>query len=155
MLRRALCNNVYGALEALPRVWMQLKFLLRVGPTHMPQQIHFSEPIQIDLTAETIMQRPELAKHIALISALWNRIDAALATLLAALLGTEARVGMTMYLAIQADGAKRAALDAIVAMRMTTPEKIEFQAILQEVSKRSCERNDVIHGAWGISPRSP
>jgi hypothetical protein len=121
----------------------------------MPQPIHFKEPIQIDLRAETIMQRPHLAKHIALISALWNQIDSTLASLLTALLGTEARVGMTMYFAIQADTPKRAVLDAIASMRMTTAEKSELQTILLDVSKRVGERNDVIHGAWGISPMYP
>jgi hypothetical protein len=38
---------------------------------------------------------------------------------------------------------------------MTITEKNEFQAILQEISKRISERNDVIHGAWGISPSYP
>src|SRR5262249_15181621 len=134
---------------------MQFRFFFRIGANHMPQPIHFREPIQIDLRAEAIMERPEFAKHIALISALWNRIDATLATLLAALLGTEARTGMTMYFAIQADGSKKAVLVAIVSLQMTTTEKGEFQTIMQDVSKRICERNNVIHGAWGISPSYP
>src|SRR5215211_996781 len=121
----------------------------------MAQPIHFSYPISCDFGPEAIVQRPTLALHIPVISALWNSIDAKLASLLVALLDAEARTGMAMYFSLQSDSAKRASFNAVTSAKMTKAEQDAFLLILNDIRKRAAERNNVIHGAWGISPAFP
>ncbi len=121
----------------------------------MPQPIHYSHLISFDFSPEAILQRPELAAHVAGISAQWNEIEARTAAFLAALLGGEARTGISIFFAITNDGAKRAAIDAISGLKLWPEQREEFQKILRAINERYGERNHAIHGAWGVSPLYP
>lgn len=102
-----------------------------------------------------LLERPKLAAHIAVISAQWNEIEARIAAMLAALLGTEAKTAVTIFLALQNDGAKRAAIDAICSLKLPPDDVAMFQTIQQKIGKRYTDRNRAVHGAWGISPKYP
>jgi len=121
----------------------------------MPQPVHHSKAIDFDFSPERILERPNLAAHIATISAFWNDIEARIAALLAALLGDEAKTGISIFFAITNDGAKRAAIDAICALKLSSDEKAELQRILKTVGERYADRNYAVHGGWGISPQYP
>lgn len=121
----------------------------------MPQPVHHRELISFDFSPEAVLQRPALAQRIAAISALWNEIDTRIAALLAALLGGEAKTGISIYFAITNDGAKRAALEAICTMKLSTDEQTRLRAVLKTIGERYADRNHAIHGVWGVSPRYP
>ncbi|MSP76267.1 MAG: hypothetical protein EXR12_09040 [Rhodospirillaceae bacterium] len=121
----------------------------------MPQPVHYSQPIHVEFVPEAVLQRPELAAHIALISAWWNEIEARISAFLAALAGGEAETVISVFLAIKNDGAKRSTIDTISALKLSPDDYVRFQAILKRINERYSDRNTIIHGAWGISPRYP
>jgi hypothetical protein len=121
----------------------------------MPQPIHHSDHIFFQFTSPSLLKRPELAAHIAAISMQWNEIEARVATLLTALLGGEAKTGISIFFAITSDGAKRAAVDAICNLKLPSDSRAALQDILHKIGERYTDRNTVIHGAWGISPKYP
>jgi len=93
---------------------------------------------------------------MAVISAMWNEIEARVGALLAALVGAgEAETVISIFLAVRNDAAKRATIDTVVRLKMSEADQTRFQAIMKEVGRRYDERNIVVHGAWGISREFP
>ena len=121
----------------------------------MPQPVHYSRLISFDFGPEAILDRPDLAAHVAAISALWNEIEARSASFLAALLGGEAKTGISMFFAITNDGAKRAAMDAVCSLKLQPEQNKEFQRIMKGIGERYGDRNNAVHGAWGVSELYP
>jgi hypothetical protein len=121
----------------------------------MPQPIHYNKMVGFDFRPEAVMERPTLAAHVTAISSIWNEIDARITMTLLSLLGAEAKTGMSIYLAITNDGAKRAAMDAICELKLTTEEQTKMRAVLKLVGDRYSDRNNAIHGAWGVSKLYP
>jgi hypothetical protein len=115
----------------------------------MPQPVHYSHAISFDFGPEAILDRPNLAAHVAAISARWNEIEARTAAFLAALLGGEAKTGISIFFAITNDGAKRAAIDSICALKLSKPQQDEFKKLLKTVGERYSERNRAIHRRMG------
>jgi hypothetical protein len=121
----------------------------------MPKPVHYSRSIHFDFAAEAVLQRPKLAAYITSISNSWNEIDARLSVFLAALLGTEATTVITIFVALKADAAKRAAVDAIASLKLNEDQQKTFEKIMITLGKRYDERNKAIHGAWNISNSYP
>ena len=121
----------------------------------MPQPIHYSTGIPVDFRPEVLFRRPQLALHIALISYLWNEIEAKIGVFLAILSGNEGKTVISIFTAIQSDVAKRRIIDTIAELNLNEAEQTKFQAILKKISERYVERNRIVHGSWGISPRYP
>lgn len=120
----------------------------------MPQPVHYSTRIHFDFYPQTILQRPELASHIAYISALWNEIEARTAAFLSALSDGDETV-IAVFLAIKNDGAKRSTIDVICERKLPPEDNAKFQTILKKIGERYADRNLVVHGAWGISDKYP
>lgn len=121
----------------------------------MPQPVHFSQHIPFHFTPLALLKRPVLASYMTAIAMQWTEIQARIATLLVALLEGEAKTGIAMYFAITSDGGKRAVIDTICDLKLEKAQKEEFQRILRKVGEREVERNRIVHGAWGISPKYP
>jgi hypothetical protein len=121
----------------------------------MPQPVHYSDHIEYQFTPNALLLRPNLSAHIAAISMQWNEIEARIATMLAALLGGEAKTGISIFFSITNDGAKRAAVDTICNLKLSPVNKSQLQDILKKVGERYADRNTVIHGAWGVSQKYP
>ena len=121
----------------------------------MPQPVHYSHRIEFQFTPESLLLRPKLAAHIALISAMWNEIEARIGALLAALVGSEAETVISIFVAVRNDAAKRATIDTVAELKMSADEHAQFQEIMKKIGKRYDDRNIVVHGAWGISPAYP
>lgn len=102
-----------------------------------------------------ILERPDLAAHIGVIACQWTEIDMRIGTLLAHILGIDAPLGLLAYLAIDNDGAKMAMLRAIATDRLNTTEMERFNKLFQSIRERRRERNDVVHGSWGIADDHP
>lgn len=92
----------------------------------MPQPILYSKLIDFTFEPRAMLQRPALAARIAHISALWNEIEMTIAAYMTALLGAEASTGMSMFLAITNDGAKKAVIDAICARNLDAEHQEKF-----------------------------
>lgn len=120
----------------------------------MPQPVHFTRAIHFEFVPDAVLQRPELAARIAVISGLWNEIEARIASFLSALAGGDATV-ISVFLAIKNDGAKRSTIDTISELKLSPDDHTRFQAILKLIGERYSDRNKVIHGAWGISKEYP
>jgi hypothetical protein len=121
----------------------------------MPQPVHFSTRIPFSFAPEGLLERPELATQIAIISSLWNEIEARISAFLAALVGSESKTVIAVYLAIKNDGAKRATIDTITQQKLSATDFARFQEILRTIGSRYNDRNKVVHGAWAISPKYP
>jgi hypothetical protein len=121
----------------------------------MPQPIHYSHVITVNFLPASLAERPDLAVHIAVISALWNEIEAQIAVFLASLLGTEGKTVMSVFVALQSDVAKRRAINSIVLLKLSAEDRAKFEKILTRVYERYFERNKVVHGSWGIGPDYP
>lgn len=121
----------------------------------MPHPVHYSHRITFKFNPLAVLERPELAAHVTVISQYWNEIDSRIGAYLAALMGDESIVAVSVYLNIQNDGAKRAAIDTITSLKLSPEEYQKLQAILRKIGDRYGERNDAIHGAWGVSPEYP
>ena len=122
----------------------------------MPQPIHFSHVIQFEFTPKCLFERPGLAAHIAVISAMWNEIEARVGTLLAAVVGpAEAEMVISVFLAVKNDAARRATIDTVMRLKTSQADQTRFQEIMTAVGRRYDERNTIVHGAWGISPEYP
>jgi hypothetical protein len=68
---------------------------------------------------KSLAQRPKLAAYVGVISALWTQVDVALGQLLAMMLQAEARAVTAMYVAIENEGSKKAALRKVAEERLT------------------------------------
>jgi hypothetical protein len=121
----------------------------------MPQPVHYNKSIGFDFRPEMVLQRSKLAAHIALISGQWNEIEARTATMAAALLGSEAKTVITVFLALQNDGAKKATLDTFCSLKLSPDDLKTFQVIQKNIGHRYTDRNRAVHGAWGISNKYP
>lgn len=94
--------------------------------------------------------RPVLAKHIGIIAGLWSDLEGRRAQLLSDMLKIEARLATAMYFGIESDGGKQAVLKAVV--REKFPDLLdEFTKMSKSISNTAKERNNVIHGTWGLS----
>ena len=117
----------------------------------MPQPIHYSTGIPVDFRPEVLFRRPQLALHIALISYLWNEIEAKIGVFLATLSGNEGKTVISIFTAIQSDVAKRRIIDTIAELNLNEAEQTKFQAILKKISERYVERNRIVHGSWELA----
>ena len=66
----------------------------------MPQPVHYSHHIHYEFTPKALLGRPKLAAHMAVVSTMWNEIEARIGALLAALVGAaEAETVISIFLA--------------------------------------------------------
>jgi hypothetical protein len=98
---------------------------------------------------KALVERPQLATQIAVIAAIWTRIENGWGVVLAEMLDTEARVGVTMYLALSGSAAQRAVLQAVAEDRLPDELKANFAELLKIQKGPATERNTIVHGQWG------
>lgn len=119
----------------------------------MPQP--FKGRYTINILHAPMAQRPQLAKHLGIIASLWSYVELHLGHLLADILHTEARIGAAMYAAIRAEAARLAAMQAAAEAYLDDALLEEFQELKDRIKKTGDQRDNVIHGIWGISKDRP
>ncbi len=119
----------------------------------MPQP--FKGSYKKDFRTNAMAERPELAKHLGIIASMWSDVELHLGYLLSDILHTEARIGAAMYAAIRAEAARLAAMQAAAEACLNDALLKEFQELKDRVRKTGDQRDDVIHGIWGISDDCP
>jgi hypothetical protein len=107
----------------------------------------------ITFGANALAERPNLALGIASVASAWTEIEVTLGILLSTMLHTEIRIGISMYLALKGSAAQDAVLSAAADAKLPIDLKREFAPLLRMIRKRAKERNDVVHGLWGVSPQ--
>lgn len=107
------------------------------------------------LDTSRLADRPDLAAQIGIIAALWSQIEFELGRLLGILLGTNIRLGLSMFFAIVSTTARIDAMMAVAAKRLRQDKLREFEAILRKARSIARERNRIVHSKWGISERHP
>jgi hypothetical protein len=75
--------------------------------------------------------------------------------LMSTILREDAKVGMDILNAIESENGKRAAILAVAKDRLNQTTYQELVGVLAQVRKRRGERNDVVHGMWGVSQNYP
>lgn len=119
----------------------------------MPQPIRNPDLVAVNFKPGAILKEPWLAAYIGVISSMWGDLEGHIAAFLAAIL--HSRTTVAMFLAITNDGAKRAAIDAAARETLTSTQQEELQRLLTKIGQRYTDRNTVVHGIWGISPKYP
>lgn len=121
----------------------------------MPQPIRHPDIVPVNFRPDAILHRPHLAAHIVVISNIWNDIESRIGLFLATLLEADVRTTVSMYLAITNDGAKRAALDAVARLKLSSIDQAALQTALAQAGIAYAERNKAVHGSWGIADKYP
>jgi hypothetical protein len=109
----------------------------------------------ITFRSEALSERPELAACIARVASSWARIEVMLGFLLGEMLGTEARTGVRMYLALTGSSAQDASLSAAAEFCLSADLQEEFTSLRREVRSCARQRNTIVHGIWGVTPKLP
>jgi hypothetical protein len=144
MLRRALCHNIYGALEARPCVGMQFLRRIRLR-CHMSES---AEPLSV--------LRDEHFRAFGGIIHMFARHETLMVGAMSMLLGIDT-ANLQMITAELPYRGKREALLAMIKIKSLPADQIERIAwFLGELHKYSALRNAIAHSAWkcGARPNS-
>ena len=102
-----------------------------------------------------IENMPKLAELIGRITINWSGVDLQLSLLLGSLLGTNSPGAVAVFLSLRNNRSKRDVLEA-AANKCLPPELIiGFNTIVDSHKELDKQRNDVVHGVWGIAPKIP
>lgn len=99
---------------------------------------------------DSLRHRPELAAHIGVIASMWGYVEVELGRLLSVILRSDAVTGMTLYMAIKAEPARLAAIEAIAARNLSGPEFAEYIALKKAVSNTGSQRDILMHNPWAL-----
>lgn len=103
---------------------------------------------------DALEDRPELARHIGVIASMWTYLELQLVELLSAMLNIEAPLATVMCVAIRNDGARDAAIKAAAEYSLNETELGDFEDVIEKMKTPRKQRNDVVHGLWGITRNS-
>jgi hypothetical protein len=106
----------------------------------------------MEFRVDALTKRPDLAIKIAQVSATWTEIEVSMGILLALIFQSSARIGVAMYLSLTGTAAQRSVLLAVAQESVPAELRDEFVDLLDEVRKRSGERNRIVHAMWGAHP---
>lgn len=118
----------------------------------MPERIDPSKADGIDFGGDTLVERPTLTQHIGVIASIATTAETLTSALLTVMLGAEADLGAVLVTAIENEGSRIAVLKAISERCLAAKDQERFGDLLKKFRQRRLERNDVVHGIWGISP---
>jgi hypothetical protein len=100
-------------------------------------------------------ERPALAVLAAEVIASWSNVEAFMMRLFIDLMGGPADLAARVYLALEAQSAKSAAINAAAEAKLTLKEREMLRAILALAKTHQKTRDKVAHWSWGISPQLP
>jgi hypothetical protein len=98
--------------------------------------------------ADALAQRPRLAAQIGMITAMWAYIEYGVGLTLSHILGGEAMLGTTIYLALRSEGPQRTVIKAAAQAKLSSDLADAVLCFLERMRDGSVERNRVIHGIW-------
>ena len=101
------------------------------------------------------IHRPQLALAAMGIIGEFSILESFMNSVFLTLLGTETKVGLSIYNAIASSSAKRAAVRAVAHQALSTEEQSAFSIIERRYNSVSNERNKLAHWIWGHSDQIP
>lgn len=120
----------------------------------MPQPYDVSGKL-IKTGPRVILERPQLAVHIACIAATWALAEVELGRLLAIVLGVHAEIGITIHQSLASSGPKRAVLLSAGKALLSRDHFTKLEQLDADMRKRMAERDRIIHGIWSITDTQP
>jgi hypothetical protein len=99
--------------------------------------------------------RPELMAYLGSITVMWAEIEAMLGVVFADMLGTEARFGVAVFLALRAEAAQKDVLRAVAELKLPGESATKFALFLKRLRDSAEARNRIAHGKWGYSLSHP
>jgi hypothetical protein len=97
-----------------------------------------------------LKERPALMAHVGAVTALQSELEQWLGRLFVRLLGAEARLGTAIFLSLRSEAPQRDAISAVADLRLEPEMAKKVSSFLADLRK-SRERNEVVHGIWGVS----
>jgi hypothetical protein len=122
----------------------------------MPEPLSKVPPVAVNLAATGyVTSNPELAALALEAIASWANVELYQLMLFVDLLGGDHSIATDIYLALETDGPKRAAIRA-AANASLSPDRLELlQAIFSLTDTATRQRNKLAHWVWGYSPDLP
>lgn len=116
----------------------------------MPQPMRYRAQFRPNFSPNALLERPQLAAHIGKIALMWTHVEQWIGHILAAMTRMESAQAMTIYASFVTANVRIDVLKAIAAERLDEPTQKLLVALLKDFRIRAGERNDVVHGIWGI-----
>jgi hypothetical protein len=105
--------------------------------------------------ADIIERMPGVAELVGRITINWTQVDLQLSLTMGSLLGVENKASVAVFLSLRNNRAKRDALEAASNVSLDKSLQDIFKKILKVHSLFDRQRNDMVHGVWGISEATP
>ncbi len=105
--------------------------------------------------SELIEQLSEVAQWVGRIAINWSGVELQLSLALGSMLGVESEAAVAVFLSLRNHRAQRDALKAAGWKTLSEGDWEVFEALLHVHSELDKQRNDVIHGVWGRSEKTP
>lgn len=102
-----------------------------------------------------IEQMPEVAQIVGRITVNWSGVDLQMSLLLGSLIGVENEAAVAVFLSLKNHRAQRDALIAAADRRIKGELRLGFDALIAIHKRLDKQRNDVVHGVWGIAEKTP
>ena len=102
-----------------------------------------------------IEDRPKAAAIIGRIATAWSDVEVACARLLAELMGTNAPAAAAVFGALRSSRTQSDALDAAAKVVLNTKDHMLFAAHMARKASLEKERNDLVHGCYGVAVSLP
>lgn len=102
-----------------------------------------------------LAERPELALLAIQVIASWSNVEAFMMRLFVNLMGGSTDLAATVYLSLEIQSAKSAAINAAAAVKLSEQEKALLRAILALVKSHQKSRDKIAHWIWGTAPQLP
>jgi hypothetical protein len=100
-----------------------------------------------------LQRHPEMALLIAEVISTWATVEAFMLDMFVDMMGGDSNNAAIVFLALEAQSAKSAAIQAIARKVLSPDNQKLLSAILAPVKSGQKERDKVAHGVWGDSPQ--
>ena len=107
------------------------------------------------MASSLIEKMPKLADLVGRITINWSGVDLQLSLLLGSLLGINSFGAVAVFLSLRNHRSQRDALEAAANKCLSSELLDGFNTILKSHKELDKQRNDVVHGVWGIAPKTP
>lgn len=104
---------------------------------------------------EQVRQRPDLAIRIAIVANSWATLEAAAASCLGVIMRAEAQGTIAILSKISTATARAQAIREIAKATLPEPQLKQLNAMMKKFESLAKQRNDVVHGMWGVSGQHP
>jgi hypothetical protein len=81
---------------------------------------------------------------------MWAIVEVALGRLLADILRSEAVTGMTLYMAIKAEPARLAAIEAVAGRNLTAEDFAAYKTLQKSIRTTGRQRDLLMHNIWAL-----